>query len=92
MGVASQETVILFNYRGANDHLGKLVLISGRQDTGGLLRDGVRVLSSILNDALSNHGKNSLNIPKKAVIKLNGKANILIKHLLSCIREAIIRK
>ena len=73
MGVASPETIILFNFRGQNDPLSKLVLISGRQDKGGLLRDGVKVLYSILNDAVSNHGKICLKIPKKAIIKFECK-------------------
>ena len=73
MGVASQETVFLFNYRGPSDVLSKLVLLNGRKEDGGQSKDGVRTLYNLLKDALANHNITSLRIPKKAMIRLTSK-------------------
>ena len=76
MGLASQETVFLFNYRAhrERDVLDKLVFISGRRGDGSQTKDGVRALHSILKDAIENHGKTCLKVPRKAIIKLKSKA------------------
>ena len=59
MGLASQETVFLFNYRAHRDRdvLDKLVFMSGRRGDGSQTKDGVRALHSILKDAIENHSK-----------------------------------
>ena len=68
MGVASVETLFLFNYRGPKDSLDKLAFVSGH------LQDGVRALQIILTDAVDNHGQASLKIPKNVVIKMLSKS------------------
>ena len=73
MGVASQDTVILFNYRGPSEDLDKLVFVSGRKDDSGQPRDGVKALHTILNDAVAHHDQTGLKIPKKAIIKMKSK-------------------
>ena len=73
MGVASPETVFLFNYRGPSDMLSKLVLLSGRKEDGGQSKDGVRTLYNLLKDALASHNITSLRIPQKAMIRLTSK-------------------
>ena len=66
MGLASQETVFLFNYRAQRDRdvLDKLVFISGRGD-GSQPKDGVRALHSILKDAIVKPWKNLFESAKK---------------------------
>ena len=70
MNVASPETVVLFNHRGADQVLGNLALISGRDRQS---RDGVKVLYNVLKDAVDNHDQTCLKIPKKATIKFKSK-------------------
>ena len=90
MGLASQETVFLFNYRAQRDRdiLDKLVFISGRGD-GSQPKDGVRALHSILKDAIENHGKTCLKVPRKAIIKLKSKA--INKRYMNIIFVTLIR-
>ena len=70
MNVASPESVVLFNYRGPEEVLDNLVLVSGRDKQS---RDGVKVLYKVLKDAVEHHDQTCLKIPKKAIIKLKSK-------------------
>ena len=73
MGIASEDTVILFNFRGPPEIPPNLAFISGRKEAGGPPRDGVGALQGILNDAVENHHKTCLKIPKNISIKLQSK-------------------
>ena len=73
MAVASPDSVILFNYRGSEDILDKLVFISGRRTDGSSPKDGTKALHRILKDAIANHDKACLKLPKRAIIKMQSK-------------------
>ena len=72
MGLATVHNLVLFNYRGSSTSAKQIVTVSGRKECG-QFRDGVELLCDILVDAKEKHGINSLLIPKKAKIVLNGK-------------------
>ena len=73
MSVASPASVILFNYRGSDDVLDKIVFISGRRTDGSQPKDGTKALHRILKDAIANHDKACLKLPKRAIIKMQSK-------------------